>query len=87
MWLKRRIIIELWLGERRWRAAKKAGIIEIPAIVRKYTEQQNKEIALIENIQRENLNPIEKAMALKEILSKYNLTQQQLADKLVISRS
>ena len=74
-------------GERRWRAAKKAGIIEIPAIVREYTEQQNKEIALIENIQRENLNPIEKAMALRELLDKYKMTQQQLGDKLGISRS
>jgi len=74
-------------GERRWRAAKKAGISEIPAIVREYTEQTNKEIALIENIQREDLNPIEKAIAMQEILHKYNLTQQQLSDKLGISRS
>lgn len=74
-------------GERRWRAAKKAGIIEIPAIVRDYSEQTNKEIALIENIQREDLNPIEKARAIRELLDKYNLTQQQLADKLGISRS
>ena len=74
-------------GERRWRAAKKAGISEIPAIVREYSEQTNKEIALIENIQREDLNPIEKASALQELLSKYNLTQQQLSDKLGISRS
>lgn len=74
-------------GERRWRAAKKAGISEIPAIVREYSEQTNKEIALIENIQRENLNPIEKARALQELINKYNLTQQQLSDKLGISRS
>ena len=74
-------------GERRWRAAKKAGITEIPAIVREYTEQTNKEIALIENIQREDLNPIEKASAMQELLHKYNLTQQQLSDKLGISRS
>ena len=74
-------------GERRWRAAKKAGIKEIPAIVREYTEQTNKEIALIENIQRENLNPLEKAYAMQDLLSKYNLTQQQLSDKLGISRS
>ena len=74
-------------GERRWRAAKKAGITEIPAIVREYTEQTNKEIALIENIQREDLNPIEKARAMKELLDKYELTQQQLSDKLGISRS
>ncbi len=74
-------------GERRWRAAKKAGLNEIPAIVREYSEQKNKEVALIENIQRENLNPIEKANALKEIIEKYNMTQQELADKLGISRS
>ena len=74
-------------GERRWRAAKKAGVSEIPAIVRAYSEQTNKEIALIENIQREDLNPIEKASAMQELLHKYNLTQQQLSEKLGISRS
>lgn len=74
-------------GERRWRASKRAGITEIPAIIREYSEQTNKEIALIENIQREDLNPIEKARAIRELLDKYDLTQQQLADKLGISRS
>lgn len=74
-------------GERRWRAAKKAGLGEIPAIIRNYTERTNKEVALIENIQRENLNPIEKAKALKELIEKYDLTQQELADKIGISRS
>lgn len=74
-------------GERRWRAAKKAGLSEIPAIIRNYSEQKNKEVALIENIQREDLNPIEKAKALKEIIEKYGMTQQELADKLGISRS
>ena len=74
-------------GERRWRAAKKAGITEIPAIVRDYSEQTNKEVALIENIQREDLNPIEKATALQELINKYSLTQQQLSDKIGISRS
>lgn len=74
-------------GERRWRASKKAGISEIPAIVRDYDEQKNSEIALIENIQRQDLNPIEKAMAIRELLDTYNLTQQKLADKLGISRS
>ena len=74
-------------GERRWRASKKAGLTEIPAIVRDYDEQRNNEIALIENIQREDLNPIEKATAIRELLDKYNLTQQKLADKLGISRS
>lgn len=74
-------------GERRWRAAKKAGLEEIPAIIRNYTEQKNKEVALIENIQREDLNPIEKAKALKEIIEKYGMTQQELANKIGISRS
>ncbi len=74
-------------GERRWRAAKKAGISEIPAIIRNYTEQTNKEVALIENIQREDLNPIEKATALKEIIEKYGMKQHELAAKLGISRS
>lgn len=74
-------------GERRWRASKKAGLSEIPAIVRNYDKQKNSEIALIENIQREDLNPIEKAVAIRELLDKYSLTQQKLADKLGISRS
>ena len=74
-------------GERRWRASKKAGLSEIPAIVREYDKQTNSEIALIENIQRQDLNPIEKAMAIRELLDTYNLTQQKLADKLGISRS
>ena len=74
-------------GERRWRASKKAGLSEIPAIVRNYDKQKNSEIALIENIQREDLNPFEKATAIRELLDTYNLTQQQLANKLGISRS
>lgn len=74
-------------GERRWRASKKAGLSEIPAIVREYDKQKNSEIALIENIQREDLNPIEKALAIRTLLDTYNLTQQKLADKLGISRS
>ena len=74
-------------GERRWRASKKAGLTEIPAIIRDYDEQKNSEISLIENIQREDLNPIEKARAMKDLLEKYGMTQQQLADKLGIGRS
>jgi ParB family chromosome partitioning protein len=74
-------------GERRWRASKKAGLTEIPAIIREYDKQKNSEIALIENIQRQDLNPIEKAMAIRELLDTYDLTQQKLADKLGISRS
>lgn len=74
-------------GERRWRAAKKAGLTEMPCLVRTKTEQENREIALIENIQRENLNPIEKARGLRRLLDDYGLTQQELADKLGMSRS
>ena len=74
-------------GERRWRAAKIAGIEEIPCLVRDEDEQRNKEISLIENIQRENLNPIEKALGYRELIDNYNLRQQDLADKLGISRT
>lgn len=73
-------------GERRWRAAKKAGLETIPCLIRDEDEQKNKEISLIENIQRENLNPIEKALGYKELIDNYNLKQQDLADKLGISR-
>ena len=74
-------------GERRWRAAKKAGLKEVPCIVRDEDEQKNKEISLIENIQRENLNPIEKALGYKQLIDNYNLRQQDLADRLGISRT
>ena len=73
-------------GERRWRAAKKAGLQEIPCLIRNEDEQKNREISLIENIQRENLNPIEKAWGYKQLIDNYNLRQQDLADKLGISR-
>ncbi len=74
-------------GERRWRAAKKAGLQEIPAIVRENDVQKNKEIALIENIQREDLNPIEKAIGIKNLMEEYDLTQQNVADILGKARS
>ena len=74
-------------GERRWRASKLAGLEEIPCLIRDEDEQKNKEISLIENIQRENLNPIEKALGYKELIDNYNLRQQDLADKLGISRT
>lgn len=74
-------------GERRWRAAKIAGLEEIPAIVRESDEQTNKEIALIENIQREDLNPFEKALGIRRLMEKYGLTQEQVAKKLGKSRS
>jgi len=74
-------------GERRWRAAKIAGLEKIPCLVRNESEQTAKEISLIENIQRENLNPIEKALGYKELIENYNLKQAELADKLGISRT
>jgi len=74
-------------GERRWRASKKAGLKEIPAIIREYDERTNREIALIENIQREDLNPIEKAIGIKQLMDSYGLTQQKVADILGKSRS
>jgi len=67
-------------GERRWRASKKAGLSTIQAIVREDDEKKNKEIALIENIQREDLNAVEKALGMKLLMEEYNLTQVQLAE-------
>lgn len=73
-------------GERRWRAAKKAGLTTMPAIVRDYTDQQIKEISLIENLQREDLNPIEVATAVKQLMDEYSYTQEQVADRIGKSR-
>ncbi len=78
---------EIVAGERRWRACKKAGLTEIAAIVRDNDERKNKEIALIENIQRENLNPIEKALGIKLLMEEYNLTQMQVSEIIGKSRS
>ncbi|HOZ55339.1 MAG TPA: ParB/RepB/Spo0J family partition protein [Clostridia bacterium] len=78
---------EIVAGERRWRASKKAGLTEIPCIVRQDEEKKNKEIALIENIQREDLNPIEKARSFRELMDEYGMTQQQLSETIGISRS
>lgn len=73
-------------GERRFRASKLAGLKAIPAIVKNYTEQQVKEVSLLENIQREDLNPVEVANAMKELLEIYGWTQDVLADRLGKSR-
>ena len=73
-------------GERRFRAAKKAGLMTIPAIVRHYTQQQVKEISLIENLQREDLNPIETANAIKQLMEEYKYTQEEVADRIGKSR-
>ena len=73
-------------GERRWRASRLAGIKTIPCIIKNYTEQQISEIAIIENLQREDLNPIESAKAIKNLINQYNLTQDEVADKIGKSR-
>ena len=74
-------------GVRRWRACKLAGLEEIPVIVREDDEKKNNEIALIENIQREDLNPFEKALGIKNLMNTYELTQEEVAKKLGKSRS
>ncbi len=78
---------ELIAGERRMRASKLAELTEIPAIVREYTDEQMTEIALIENLQREDLNPIEEATAYDRLLKNFNLTQEELSQKVGKSRS
>ncbi len=78
---------EIIAGERRWRAAKKAGIKEVPVIVGVYNEQEVKEISLIENIQREDLNAIEEAEAYKNLMDEFGLTQEQVAQKVGKKRS
>ena len=78
---------EIVAGERRWRASKKAGLTEIPCIIRNDDERKSKEIALIENIQREDLNPIEKAQGFKQLLDDYGMKQQELADMIGMNRS
>lgn len=74
-------------GERRWRAAKIAGLKKIPVIVKEYTDQEVMEIALIENIQREDLNPIEEAEAYQRLISEYHLKQDEVAEKVSKSRA
>lgn len=78
---------EIIAGERRWRAAKMAGLKEIPVIIRDYSEQEIMEISLIENIQREDLNPIEEALAYKRLLEEFNLKQDEVAERVSKSRT
>ena len=78
---------EIIAGERRWRAARMAGLKEVPAIVKDYSSQEVIEIALIENIQREDLNPIEEAMAYQKLISEYKLKQDELAERISKSRT
>lgn len=78
---------EIIAGERRWRAAKLAGLKEVPVIIREYTEKEIVEIALIENIQRENLNPIEEALAYSRLMTEFNMKQEELANRVAKNRT
>ena len=84
---KKKDYYEIIAGERRWRAAKLAGIKDVPIIVKNYTDQEIVEISLIENIQRENLNPIEEAMAYKRLLEEFDLKQDEVAERVSKSRT
>ena len=83
----RKTYYEIIAGERRWRAAKKAGLKEIPVIIKNLTEQEIVEISLIENIQREDLNPIEEAQAYRRLLTEFNLKQDEVAERVSKSRT
>ncbi len=83
----RKTYYEIIAGERRWRAAKKAGLKEVPVIIKNLSDQEIVEISLIENIQRENLNPIEEAQAYKRLLTEFNLKQDEVAERVSKSRT
>ena len=83
----RKTYYEIIAGERRWRAAKRAGLKEVPVIIKNLTEQEIVEISLIENIQREDLNPIEEAQAYKRLLTEFNLKQDEVAERVAKSRT
>lgn len=80
-------LYEIIAGERRWRAAKMAGIKEIPVVIREYGKQQAMEIALIENVQREDLNPIEEAIAYQRLMQEFHLKQEEIAERVSKNRS
>lgn len=84
---KRDKYYEIIAGERRWRAAKMAGLKEIPVIIKNYSSQEIVEIALIENIQREDLNPIEEALAYQNLIKEFNLKQDEVAERVSKSRT
>lgn len=84
---KRGDYYEIIAGERRWRAAKIAGLKEVPVIIKDYTSQERVEISLIENIQREDLNPIEEAHAYKRLLNEFSLKQDEVAERVSKSRT
>lgn len=85
--VKRKGYYELIAGERRWRAAQLAGLKEVPVVIKDYDDQQIVEIALIENIQREDLNPIEEAHAYERLIQEFNLTQDEVAERVSKSRT
>lgn len=78
---------EIIAGERRWRAAKLAGLTEVPALIRDYDKQRRMEIALIENIQRSDLNPIEEARGYQQLIQEFNLTQEEIANRVYKNRA
>lgn len=78
---------EIIAGERRWRAAKLAGLKEVPVVIKDYSPQEIMEVALIENIQREDLNPVEEAKAYQNLIKEYNLKQEEVAERVSKSRS
>ena len=78
---------EIIAGERRWRASKLAGLVKIPAVIREYTDKEIMEVSLIENIQRQDLNPIEEATAFKNLIDEYKMKQDDLAERVSKSRS
>ena len=84
---KRKDYYEIIAGERRWRAAKIAGIKEVPVIIKKLSEQEIMEISLIENLQREDLNPIEEALAYKRLIDEFKLKQDEVAERVSKSRT
>ena len=85
--VKRKGYYELIAGERRWRAARLAGLKEVPVVIKDYNEQEIVEIALIENIQREDLNPIEEAHAYERLIKEFNLKQDEVAERVSKSRT
>ncbi len=84
---KKKGYYELIAGERRWRAARMAGLKEVPVVIKDYTDQEIVEIALIENLQREDLNPIEEAMAYDRLIKEFHLKQDEVADRVSKSRT
>ena len=78
---------EIIAGERRWRAAKMAGLKEVPVIIKEFSDQETVEISLIENIQREDLNPVEEAQAYKRLIDEFHLKQDEIADRVAKSRT